>query len=163
MRVLVSDTSVIIDLERGAFLDHLFRLPFEFAVPDLLYRRELAGELGERLKTLGLRGEELTPAEVTRAMIVRRRRLELSVPDSFAFALAESRGWVLLTGDGGLREIALAQRLEVHGVLWLLDQFEAGGFIPLARLLGGLTAIANHPRCRLPTSEIKRRLARYAL
>ena len=35
-------------------------LPFEFAVPDLLYVRELEGELGDRLIELGLRIEELT-------------------------------------------------------------------------------------------------------
>lgn len=45
MIILVSDTSVLIDLERGHFLDACFRLPFEFAVPDLLYRRELASAL----------------------------------------------------------------------------------------------------------------------
>lgn len=39
MRVLVSDTSVLIDLERGNFLDAIFALPYEFAVPDVLYRR----------------------------------------------------------------------------------------------------------------------------
>src|SRR3954462_4412990 len=107
MRVLVSDTSIIIDLERGALLEDLFRLPFEFAVPDLLCRRELAGELGEWLKERGLREEELSAAELTRAVVVRRQRLDLSVPDSFALALAESRGWTLLTGDRGLREVAL--------------------------------------------------------
>jgi hypothetical protein len=37
----VSDTSVIVDLERGALVDSCFRLPFEFAVPDLLYSREV--------------------------------------------------------------------------------------------------------------------------
>ena len=42
MMILVSDTSVLIDLERGHFLDSCFKLPSEFAVPDLLYRRELA-------------------------------------------------------------------------------------------------------------------------
>lgn len=67
MCVLVADTSVLIDLERGAFLGDIFRLPFQFAVPDLLFRRELRGPLGDRLKGLGLREEELTPAEVTRA------------------------------------------------------------------------------------------------
>ena len=41
MPVLVSDTSVLIDLERGLFLEPVFRLPFKFAVPDLLYEREL--------------------------------------------------------------------------------------------------------------------------
>jgi hypothetical protein len=39
--VLVSDTSVLVDLNRGEILDVALRLPFEFAVPDLLYEREL--------------------------------------------------------------------------------------------------------------------------
>ena len=42
MNVLVSDTSVLIDLERGSLLDTSFALTFRFAVPDLLYRQELA-------------------------------------------------------------------------------------------------------------------------
>jgi hypothetical protein len=45
MPVLVSDTSVIIDLERGVLLEDLFRLPFGFAMPDLLFHRELTGPL----------------------------------------------------------------------------------------------------------------------
>ncbi len=43
MKVLVSDTSALVDLERGSLLDAAFRLPFEFVVPDLLYERELKG------------------------------------------------------------------------------------------------------------------------
>ena len=41
MKVLVSDTSVLIDLDRGSLVEPTFRLPFEFTVPDLLYEREL--------------------------------------------------------------------------------------------------------------------------
>ncbi len=37
----MSDTSVLIDVERGSLLDACFSLPFSFVVPDLLYRREL--------------------------------------------------------------------------------------------------------------------------
>ena len=48
MIVLVSDTSVLIDLERGGFLEAIFSLPYEFAVPDVLYHRELEGAWGER-------------------------------------------------------------------------------------------------------------------
>lgn len=53
MPVLVSDTSVLIDLERANLLEEMFLLPFEFAVPDLLYGRELAGKLGDRLMQPG--------------------------------------------------------------------------------------------------------------
>ena len=161
MAVLVSDTSVIIDLERGALLDDLFCLPFEFAVPDLLFRRELAGPLGDRLVALGLRVEELSPVELTRATTVRRQKKELSTPDTFAFAIAEGRGWPLLTGDGGLRRLAAECHVDFHGVLWICDQFEAGAHVPLARLHAGLTALSTHPRCRLPAAEVRHRLERY--
>ena len=39
MKVLVSDTSALVDLERRSLLDAAFRLPFEFVVPDLPSRR----------------------------------------------------------------------------------------------------------------------------
>ena len=69
MTVLVSDTSVIIDLERGELLESVFQLAVDFAVPDLLFHRELAGPLGDRLLALGLRVEELSPGEVQHRVI----------------------------------------------------------------------------------------------
>lgn len=130
-------------------LEDLFRLPFEFAVPDLLFVRELAGDLGDRLTALGLRVEELSPAELIRATTIRRQRVNLSTPDTFAFAIAESRKWTLLTGDGGLR------------VLWIFDQLADGNHLGFDRLHAGLTAISAHPRCRLPATEVRRRLNRF--
>lgn len=162
MPVLVSDTSVLIDLERGQLLEEMFRLPFEFAVPDLLYARELAGPLGEQLVALGLRVEVLTPAELSRATIARRQNARLSTPDTFAFAIAQSRQWTLLTGDGGLRELAQAERIDMHGVLWLFDQLADGNHVALERLHQGLNTIFAHPRCRLPANEVRCRLARFA-
>lgn len=161
MPVLVSDTSVLIDLERANLLEEMFLLPFEFAVPDLLYGRELAGELGDRLMPLGLRIEELTPVELRRATAVNRQHSRLSVPDTFAFAIAEARGWGLLTGDGTLRELAIAEQIDMHGVLWLFDQLADGNHVALARLHRGLSSLFAHPRCRLPANEVRRRLARF--
>lgn len=143
-------------------LEDLFRLPFEFAVPDLLFVRELAGDLGDRLTALGLRVEELSPAELIRATTIRRQRVNLSTPDTFAFAIAESRKWTLLTGDGGLRELATSVGLEMHGVLWIFDQLADGDHLGFDRLHAGLTAISTHPRCRLPATEVRRRLTRFA-
>lgn len=161
MPILVSDTSVIIDMERGSLLEDVFELPLEFAVPDLLFQRELTGELGTRLIEMGLRVEELNSPELTRATAITRQHKRLSTPDSFAFAIAESRGWTLLTGDGVLRDLAAATNVAVHGVLWLCDQLEAAA-IPHVRLHAGLTAISAHPRCRLPTGEIQARLERFS-
>ena len=90
MRILVSDTSALVDLERGSLLEATFRMPFEFTVPDLLYDRELKNHGGDRLRELGLRVAELDGDEVMRALEYRRRQPALSLPDCFALALAAS-------------------------------------------------------------------------
>lgn len=153
---------MVIDLERGALLEPLFRLPYEFAVPDLLFHSELRGGLGEQLIALGLRVEELAPAELARATMIGRERASLSAQDTFAYALAELREWSLLTGDGALRRMADDGGLEVHGVLWLCDQLEEHAVIAQDTLHAGLTAISSHPRCRLPVAEVAERLDRYS-
>ncbi len=161
MTVLVSDTSVIIDLERGEILETVFAMDAEFAVPDLLFERELTGPLGDRLVALGLRVEELAPLEMQDATVLSRTDRSLSLPDTFAFALAQSRNWTLLTGDAGLRRAAEAHQLDVHGALWVYDQLEAGRICEPDVLHEALTKTSGHPRCRLPRLEIARRLARY--
>jgi hypothetical protein len=161
MTVLVSDTSVLIDLERGGFLEVIFFLPYEFAVPDVLFSREMVGEWGTRLVALGLRVEEVSSAGVGNALRYRSARPALSVADTFALALAQEREWTLLTGDGQLREVAVAEKVECHGVLWLLDRMEEEGAPAIDILHDGLTALAGHPRCRLPRREITARLERY--
>ena len=161
MQVLVSDTSVLVDLERGSRLEASFRLPFQFSVPDLLFERELKNFGGDALLRLGLVVEELDGDGVALALAYRQRIPSLTIPDSFALALARAREWVLLTGDGPLRQLAADEAVECHGVLWLLDQIEAARAASFRELHDGLTAISNHLRCRLPRTEIRRRLAIY--
>ena len=161
MQVLVSDTSVLIDIERASLTARLFDLPYDFVVPDLLYETELLDWMGPDLLDLGLKVEELTPQETARATELKRAKAMLSTPDVFAFCLAAERDWVLLTGDGALRTEAERQKISMHGVLWVFDEMEHHGVCSVATLKAGLEAVRDHPRCRLPTREINRRLARY--
>lgn len=162
MKVLVSDTSVLIDLERGSFLEIALRLPFEFAVPDLLYERELKDYGGDALMRLGLLVEGLDGSGVALALSYQQRRRSLSLPDSFALALAKANSWTLLTGDAGLRKLAAAESVDCHGVLWLLDRMFEGRVADRNELHTGLQAISTHPRCRLPKSEISKRIQTYS-
>ena len=162
MRVLVSDTSVLIDLERAALLEATFRLPFDFAVPDLLYEREIRDHGGDASIALGLRIAELDGAGVTLALGYRRRRPALSLPDAFALALASTRSWTLLSGDAALRDLARRERIDCHGVLWLIDRMHEAAVAEPATLRAGLQALAAHPRSRLPRAELRKRLDRYA-
>lgn len=161
MTILVSDTSVLIDLERGHLLDACFHLPIEFAVPDLLYKRELAEYGGAGLIARGLRVEELTSAEVTVAQTIRGVWLRLSLPDAYAYSLASGRKWGLLSGDRELRALAESEQIPLYGVLWVTDQLFDTRVIDSAIVASGLEAIATHPRCRLPHAEIQARLTRY--
>src|SRR5580700_7296939 len=120
MIILVSDTSVLIDLERGNLLESCFGLPFELAVPDLLFKREFAAYGGSGWVDRGLRVEELAGPELATAQAIRSAHPKLSLPDAYAYVLAHGRGWTLLTGDGELRALADAQDVPVHGVLWVL-------------------------------------------
>lgn len=161
MQILVSDTSILIDIERASLTARLFDLPFEFVVPDVLYESELLDWIGPELVEKGLRVVALDSGEVVQAVELRRARASLSIPDVFALALAATRDWVLLTGDGTLREEALRREVTIHGVLWLFDQFEERKTCSEQELRSGLEALRNHPRCRLPKREITVRLNRY--
>ena len=163
METLVSDTSVLIDLDRRTFVEATFRLPFEFTVPDLLYERELKEHGGPDFVRLGLRIAELDGDGASLALGYRRKRRPLSLPDSFALALAKTNAWTLLSGDRELRELAEEEEVRCHGVLWLLDQMLEQRVIDLDDLRAGLGKIAAHPRCRLPKPEIRKRLLAYSV
>lgn len=162
MPVLVLDTSVILDLERGVLREAGFRLPFRFVVPDLLYERELKKHGGEELIRLGLTVEELDGDGVNLALAYRKQAPVLSLPDCFGLALAQTRSWGLLSGDSALSRLANDEAVQCHGVLWLLDEMRDAAVVSDQELHDALTAISEHPRCRLPRVEIRRRLARYA-
>lgn len=163
MQVLVSDTSILIDLERCALLREAFSLHVEFVVPDLLYERELRDYGGPDLIALGLRVESLAENEVQRAQEYRRVNPRLALPDTFALALARDRNWILLTGDGPLRALAGTEQVECHGVLWLIDRMHSESAADVVTLHAGLERLASHPRCRLPRAEIAVRLDRLAV
>ncbi len=158
MVVLVSDTSVLVDLERGGLLESAFGCGLAMVVPDLLYERELADHNGRHLQALGLGVVSLTPAEVALAQAVHTERKALSLPDCFALGCATRADHTLVTGDRALRSEAEARQLTVFGLLWLLDRM-ADAAVERQLLHEGLNRISNSPRCRLPVVEIKRRLA----
>ncbi len=97
MRVLVSDSSVLIEFAKRELLDRMFQLPFEFAVPDLLFDQELI-DLGrysrQDLLDFGLRVEALNPDGVARAISYQALRPALSLVDCFGMVPFACRGWL---------------------------------------------------------------------
>jgi hypothetical protein len=162
MRIIVADTSILIDLDRAALLEQAVRgHPDQLAVPDFLYESELKQDgLGPRLVALGVDILELSPQELELAQTLRLAEPRLSLPDCAAYTCACRPQHMLLTGDGRLRQRSEAAQMECHGLLWLLDHLEAHG-TPVRTLHAGLAALLEHPRCRLPRDDAAARLHRW--
>lgn len=161
MIILVSDTSVLIDLERGGLLEAAFACGHQLVVPDYLYVTELEPENGALLIEMGLNVVELTSEEVAFAQTANSATPALSLADCFALSCARRPQHMLITGDKTLRSSADGESVSCRGLLWLLDQMEASGVIAPVSLAEGLQKIAAHPRCRLPKHDVGERLAKW--
>jgi predicted nucleic acid-binding protein len=121
MRIIVSDSSCLIDLRKASLLEAFLELPYEILIPNTLFEEELLKFTAEEKELLrdGLKVMDLPGQAVLRAQHIIRTLPHLSVHDGFAFALAEMHpGCILLTGDRPLRTLGEEQGFEVHGVLW---------------------------------------------
>ncbi|MEX2198928.1 MAG: hypothetical protein WD886_08960 [Burkholderiales bacterium] len=162
MDVLVSDTSVVIDLERAGLIEQVFALPYRFVVPDALYEQEMKEFGGPRLVELGLQVRVLTGEQVQEAQRLRGLERHISIHDSYALSLAKAEAAILLAGDAAMRRLAEAEEVRCHGVLWVFDRMEERRVVTAAMLRDGLTRVVAHPRCRLPPEAVQLRLARFA-
>lgn len=166
MRIVVSDTSCLIDLRKVSLLDALLRLPSEFLIPDTLFEDELLKFTAAQKKALiraGLKVIDLPGERVLRAQAVIRQSPRLSVHDGFAFALAEGhRGCILLTGDGELRSLATRHKMEVHGVLWVIDELHRHQIEKARTLLTALRVFSADPTVRLPRRDVAASIKRFS-
>jgi predicted nucleic acid-binding protein len=165
MRIVVSDTSCLIDLRKVSMLDLLLRLPYEFLIPNTLFEEELLKFTAAEKRALvrgGLKVVDLPGELVLRAQEIIREVPRLSVHDGFAFALAEQHaGCILLSGDEALRTLAAKHAIEVHGVLWVLDQLHANNLCTAAGIATVLRSFQEDISVRLPRREIAAYLKRY--
>lgn len=132
MKVLVSDSSILIEFSKRGLLDRMFQLEFEFAVPDLLFHEELI-DLGSHTRSdllgLGLRVESLDARGVEVAIAYQSERKALSLVDAFALALAAHQGWPLLTEDRAMRSVAETKGIAHRDALWIIDNLLDAGIL----------------------------------
>ncbi|MFN3326263.1 MAG: hypothetical protein ACK5AZ_22435 [Bryobacteraceae bacterium] len=165
MRIVVSDSSCLIDLRKACLLEAFLRLPYEVLIPNTLFEEELIRFTAAQkasLRRAGLQVVDLPGERVLRAREVLIESPRLSIHDGFAFALAESlNDCILLTGDSHLRTLAQASNIEVHGVLWVIDELHTHAIASSGELHAALTLLAADPAVRLPRRELLARLKRF--
>lgn len=145
-------------------LDAFLNLPFEILIPNTLFEDELLKFTGEQKALIAnkMRVVDLPGESVLRARQVARELPRMSIHDAFAFALAETcPGCVLLTGDGRLRDLAARHKIEVHGVLWVLDEVHAHDLATAREIVAALRLLADGPGARLPRRDLMSYIRRY--
>ncbi len=166
MRIVVSDTSCMIDLRKAGLLEAMLRLPYTFVMPDTLFEDEwlcLSDTEKQALRDLGLEVRSLPGPAVERAGRYFNEHSRLKLNDCFALTLAEEVGrCILLTGDGPLRRIAEGNGSEVRGVLWVTDEMEVHGVVPIQTLYNALRLFHDDAFVFLPAEEVLRRVRRLA-
>src|SRR5712692_2511602 len=125
-KLLISDANILIDMEVGELLVKMFKLEYEFGVPDILYEQELKAR-HPQLEGLGLRSLELTAESIARvvSLAAQYRKFGVSTNDLFALALAQQEQTTLLTGDAKLKQVCIAEKVSVHGTVWLVCEIQA--------------------------------------
>jgi hypothetical protein len=165
MRIIVSDSSCLIDLRKASLLDAFLKLPYEILIPNTLFEDELLKFTSAQKKDLvrgGLKVMDLPGERVVRAQQVIRATPRLSMHDGFAFALAEScEGCILLTGDGALRTLAATNKMEVHDVLWVVEEIHGNKLGAAAALHAALLVLEDDGAARLPRRELAALINRY--
>ncbi len=120
-QLLISDANILIDMEEGGLLEVMFQLPFDFAMPDILFFEELEEEHAH-LPDLGLALKEVSSESMNYAMQLTGTYTQASRNDCFALALAKQEQCPLLTGDMALRKAAEKEAAIVKGTIWLVSQ-----------------------------------------
>ena len=161
--LVVIDASCLIDLRKGGLLSVLGNLPCRLVVPLPVREFEILDFSDAHWRTLdaaGLITYDLTPDQVGKALALKARYPALSPNDCFCFVAADVHTGILLTGDRQLRNVAAANDLPVHGVLWIIDQMHATGTCSACMLARALRSWQSDASVFLPRNEIAKRLER---
>jgi predicted nucleic acid-binding protein len=156
-RLLISDANILIDLEDGNLINELFKLPFQFQVPDMLYVDELENN-HSHLLNLGLQLGELTPESMVEVTRLVQKYKQPSRYDCMTLALAKQNSCTLLTGDGNLRKAAKQENVEFKGTLWIVETMISHQLIAVQSARTAYESMKKTGR-RLPWDIAEKRLA----
>lgn len=160
-KLLISDANIIIDIVVGELVDAMFRLEYEYGVPDVLYADELEAQHSDILNA-GLKLLELQPDSVKFAntLFEENASLRISAHDCMALSLAKQECCTLLTGDAKLKQLAIVENVSVRGTLWLVEQMINLGHLNVTEAEIAYDKMLKDGS-RLPASEIQKQLKKY--
>lgn len=159
MLLTISDANILIDMEGGNLIPVIFQLPYEIAVPDILFELELR-ERHSHLLQAGLKVKRLNSESVKKIELLTQQYPRPSMMDHSALALALQERCPLLTGDKDLRVAAKKEGVEVHGTLWIIEELLNQKIIQQSQAKWSFDAM-KVKGSRLPWGDIDKLLNRW--
>lgn len=167
MKLVVHDTSILIDLALSGTAEAWFATGIETWTTDLVYPLEIDDKdqrkLFDSYATSGrMKVRRLSAVEVD---FLRKLQLKvgwrgLSLADISVFTLSKHLGpeAVLATGDKSLRKVATREKVTACGILRLFRYMVDGvhgrhPVLPKAVAIERLKLLISHPECRLPKEK----------
>ncbi len=158
MQLLISDSNIFIDMEVSKLTQKMFELPYQFAVPDILYYEELEEE-HDNLLEYGLVLKTLTSESINYVDNTLHQYPKIGFYDKLALATAKQEACPLVTGDGALREAGKNEAVIIFGTIWLIDELITHLIITLDEAREAYSLMRDNGR-RLPWRIIEERLGK---
>jgi len=164
MRILINDANILIDLVELDLLQEFSQLNFELCTTDFVLAEidEIQRAQFDAIIEAGQLTIIVTETDEDYGGIsgLLSGGGGLSVEDCSTWHYSRKMGGILVTGDGNLRKIAIADGIEVRGIIYLFDELLSQNLITHKQAIDKikqLTSINN----RLPMQIIRLRIAQW--
>lgn len=160
MKLLISDTNIFIDLINIDLLDEFLKLEYEFHTTDFVIN-EINDEqneiIADRIKENKIILNTADVDDLNKIIGLQSTRKSLSIIDFSVYYFAKKQNAMILTGDKSFRNYAIEQKLEVKGILWVLDEILDKKFLKESIMIDKLKLLMITNK-RLPQNECENRL-----
>jgi len=162
MKIAVNDANILFDLIDLDLIHYLFQLEYSFYTTDLVINEIKKDEQKLVIKTY-IENDSLLVTSITdinKIFIEKTENPNLSSADCSILITAREQNALILTGDNYLRNTAVNENIEVHGILWIFDELRENDLISsdtASNKLAELMTLNN----RLPLNECTKRLDKW--
>ncbi len=164
MKIIITDTNVLLDIIDIEAILYFFNLPYEFYttnfVIDEIKLSEQKAAIETYLNSGKLKVFHLSETEIDTVRIFKTVRNFKGLTDKTVLWKAIELKSPLLTGDGKLRSEAKEQGLEVRGSIWVIEEFVKHELIKNSK---AISLLENLKECNssLPFDEIDKLMKRF--
>lgn len=156
MKIAITDANIFIDLFFLDIVEYLFAIECEiYTTRNVILELEdhHADQLNHHIESKKIKLETLTEIDKLNMKKLRLKR-GLSETDISVIVVADRLDATVLTGDGLVRKMCHTKKIDVHGILWCLDQFVLKNKIVKSEACALLQNLMNYNK-RLPYNDCK--------